>query len=156
MGAAVEAPDPPWSITTEIAYFGILEEYFGKKCGGYLLSEAIKKLFDEGASRVWLHTCSLDHQNSIKKSSKSTPITYINAFDTIRNLLASQPLAKIKNLKAKDFSFNVSGGRCEHCKGQGYVIIEMQFLADIKIDCEICNGSIHNCFLDRSNRRIGS
>ena len=52
---------------SEIAYFGILEEYFGKKCGGYLLSEAIKKLFDQGVSRVWLHTCSLDHENAIKK-----------------------------------------------------------------------------------------
>ena len=51
---------------SEIAYFGILEEYFGKKCGGYLLSEAIKKLFDQGVSRVWLHTCSLDHENAIK------------------------------------------------------------------------------------------
>ena len=51
---------------SEIAYFGILEEYFGKKCGGYLLSEAIKKLFSEGISRVWLHTCSLDHENAIK------------------------------------------------------------------------------------------
>ena len=51
---------------SEIAYFGILEEYFGKKCGGYLLSEAIKKLFEEGTSRVWLHTCSLDHENAIK------------------------------------------------------------------------------------------
>ena len=50
----------------EIAYFGILEEYFGKKCGGYLLSEAIKKLFEQGMSRVWLHTCSLDHKNAIK------------------------------------------------------------------------------------------
>ena len=51
---------------SEIAYFGILEEYFGKKCGGYLLSDAIKKLFEEGISRVWLHTCSLDHENAIK------------------------------------------------------------------------------------------
>ncbi len=51
---------------SEIAYFGILEEYFGKKCGGYLLSEAIKKLFEDGTSRVWLHTCSLDHKNAIK------------------------------------------------------------------------------------------
>ena len=51
---------------SEIAYFGILEEYFGKKCGGYLLSEAIKKLFEQGMSRVWLHTCSLDHKNAIK------------------------------------------------------------------------------------------
>ena len=51
---------------SEIAYFGILEEYFGKKCGGYLLSEAIKNLFELGISRVWLHTCSLDHENAIK------------------------------------------------------------------------------------------
>ena len=50
----------------EIAYFGILEEYFGKKCGGYLLSEAISKLFEEGIKRVWLHTCSLDHDNALK------------------------------------------------------------------------------------------
>ena len=51
---------------SEIAYFGILEEYFGRKCGGYLLSEAINKLFKDGMSRVWLHTCSLDHKNAIK------------------------------------------------------------------------------------------
>ena len=51
---------------SEIAYFGILEEYIGKKCGGYLLSEAINNLFDDGISRVWLHTCSLDHENAIK------------------------------------------------------------------------------------------
>ena len=51
---------------SEIAYFGILEEYFGRKCGGYLLSEAINKLFEDGISRVWLHTCSLDHKNAIK------------------------------------------------------------------------------------------
>ena len=51
---------------TEIAYFGILEEYIGKKCGGYLLTQAIHKLFEEGMTRVWLHTCSLDHENAIK------------------------------------------------------------------------------------------
>ncbi len=51
---------------TEIAYFGILEEYFGKKCGGYLLSEAIANLFEDGINRVWLHTCSLDHKNALK------------------------------------------------------------------------------------------
>ena len=56
----------PEKNETEIAYFGILEEYFGKKCGGYLLSEAIRKLFEDGNSRVWLHTCSLDHENAIK------------------------------------------------------------------------------------------
>ena len=51
---------------SEIAYFGILEEYFGKKCGGFMLSEAINKLFEDGNSRIWLHTCSLDHENAIK------------------------------------------------------------------------------------------
>ena len=51
---------------SEIAYFGILEEYYGKKCGGFMLSEAINKLFEDGNSRVWLHTCSLDHENAIK------------------------------------------------------------------------------------------
>ena len=51
---------------SEIAYFVILEEYFGKKCGGFMLSEAINKLFEDGNSRVWLHTCSLDHENAIK------------------------------------------------------------------------------------------
>jgi len=80
------------------------------------------------------------NQSSIKKSSKSTPITYISAFDKIRNLLASEELAKINNLSAKHFSFNVLGGRCDHCKGQGCVVVEMQFLSDIKLKCEICNG----------------
>ena len=56
----------PVNNNSEIAYFGILEEYFGKKCGGYLLSEAIKRLFEDGISRIWLHTCTLDHENAIK------------------------------------------------------------------------------------------
>ncbi len=79
-------------------------------------------------------------QNSIKKSSKSTPITYVNAFDKIRDLFASETHSKLRDLQAKDFSFNVTGGRCEKCKGQGYIIIEMQFLSDIKMDCDICHG----------------
>ncbi|MAQ31748.1 MAG: excinuclease ABC subunit A [Flavobacteriales bacterium] len=80
-------------------------------------------------------------QNSMKKSSKSTPITYIQAFDSIRNLYGTQKLTKINNLRPKDFSFNVKGGRCENCKGQGEVTIEMQFMSDIKLKCEVCNGS---------------
>ena len=81
----------------------------------------------------------LNH-NSIKKSSKSTPITYIHAFNNIRNLFASQNLSKINNLTAKHFSFNTDGGRCEECKGLGFVNIEMQFLSDIQLKCEVCNG----------------
>ena len=84
------------------------------------------------------------NQNSIKKSSKSTPMTYIGCFDSIRLLFASQKIAKIKNLTSKYFSFNVSGGRCENCKGHGYIIIEMQFLADIQLICEVCNGQRYN------------
>ena len=80
------------------------------------------------------------NQNSIKKSTKSTPITYVNAFDKIRNLFASETHSKLQNLQAKDFSFNVPGGRCEKCKGQGYIIIEMQFLSDIEVECDMCHG----------------
>ena len=80
-------------------------------------------------------------QNSIKKSSKSTAITYINSYDNIRLLFASQQKSKLLQFSAKHFSFNVDGGRCNNCKGQGHVTIEMQFLADIKINCEVCNGT---------------
>tara|TARA_Y100000994_G_scaffold248676_1_gene257180 strand:+ start:6118 stop:8844 length:2727 start_codon:yes stop_codon:yes gene_type:complete len=82
----------------------------------------------------------LDHK-SIKKSSKSTPITYINAFDQIRSLFASQQTAKINNLNTKHFSFNTKDGRCLKCNGQGEINIEMQFLSDIKLKCERCNGT---------------
>ena len=79
-------------------------------------------------------------QKSIKTSSKSNPITYVKAFDNIRILYASQAKSKIQNLKPKDFSFNVKGGRCEACKGQGYTIVEMQFMSDISLICENCDG----------------
>ena len=81
------------------------------------------------------------NQHSIKKSTKSTPLTYINAFDSIRDIFASEKLAKINQLSSKHFSFNVPGGRCENCKGQGYSTIEMQFLADIQLKCDACNGT---------------
>ena len=83
-------------------------------------------------------------QNSIKKSSKSTPITYIKAFNYIREIFAKQPLSRINNLTSKHFSFNITGGRCEHCKGLGYSIVEMQFLADIKLTCKYCSGKRYN------------
>jgi len=79
-------------------------------------------------------------QNPIGRSSRSNPVTYIKAYDDIRQLFASQRLAKIKHLQAKHFSFNVDGGRCEHCKGEGTVTIEMQFMADVHLTCEVCNG----------------
>ena len=80
------------------------------------------------------------NQNSIKKSTKSTPITYVHAFDKIRSLFALERQSKLYDLRPKDFSFNVPGGRCEQCKGQGHIIVEMQFLSDIQLECDACYG----------------
>ena len=75
-------------------------------------------------------------QNPIGRSSRSNPVTYIKAYDDIRNLFASQKLSDIRGYKAKHFSFNVDGGRCETCKGDGEVTIEMQFMADVHLECD--------------------
>lgn len=79
-------------------------------------------------------------QNPIGRSSRSNPVTYVKAYDDIRALYASQKLSKIRNYKAKHFSFNVDGGRCETCKGEGEVTIEMQFMADVHLTCDTCGG----------------
>jgi len=79
-------------------------------------------------------------QNPIGKSSRSNPVTYIKAFDEIRNLYASQTLSKTRGYKTKHFSFNTNGGRCEHCSGEGEITIEMQFMADVHLECEHCKG----------------
>lgn len=79
-------------------------------------------------------------QNPIGRSSRSNPVTYIKAYDDIRILFANQKLSDIRNFKAKHFSFNVDGGRCETCKGEGEVTIEMQFMADVHLECDACNG----------------
>ncbi len=80
------------------------------------------------------------NQNPIGRSSRSNPVTYIKAYDEIRALFTKQKLAKIRGYKAKYFSFNVEGGRCETCKGEGEVTIEMQFMADVHLECETCKG----------------
>ncbi len=79
-------------------------------------------------------------QKSIGRSSRSNPVTYVKAYDAIRNLMAGRPLAKIKGFLPGHFSFNIPGGRCEACKGEGVQTIEMQFLADITLECEVCHG----------------
>jgi excinuclease ABC subunit A len=79
-------------------------------------------------------------QNPIGRSSRSNPVTYIKAYDDIRNLFANQKLSDIRGYQAKHFSFNVDGGRCETCKGEGEVTIEMQFMADVHLECDTCNG----------------
>jgi excinuclease ABC subunit A len=80
-------------------------------------------------------------QNPIGKSSRSNPVTYIKAYDQIRDLYASQAISRSRGYKAQHFSFNVDGGRCENCEGEGEVTIEMQFMADIHLPCEECKGS---------------
>jgi excinuclease ABC subunit A len=79
-------------------------------------------------------------QNPLGRSSRSNPVTYVKAYDGIRELFARQQLSKLRGYQLKDFSFNVEGGRCETCKGEGEVIVEMQFLADVHLKCEECNG----------------
>ena len=79
-------------------------------------------------------------QNPIGKSTRSNPATYLKAYDAIRTLFAAQPLAKQMGFTSQYFSFNTEGGRCEECKGAGYVTIEMQFMADLTLTCEACHG----------------
>ncbi|RYD76959.1 MAG: excinuclease ABC subunit A [Sphingobacteriales bacterium] len=80
-------------------------------------------------------------QDPIGKSSRSNPVTYLKAFDPIRELFSKQPLAKSRGFTPAYFSFNVEGGRCEVCKGEGNITIEMQFMADVEVICENCNGA---------------
>jgi excinuclease ABC subunit A len=79
-------------------------------------------------------------QNPIGKSSRSNPVTYVKAYDEIRSLYADQPLGKTRGYKPAQFSFNVDGGRCEVCEGEGEVVVEMQFMADVHLPCESCKG----------------
>lgn len=79
-------------------------------------------------------------QNPIGKSTRSNPATYVRAYDAIRQLFAEQPLSKQMGFTAQYFSFNADGGRCEECKGVGTITIEMQFMADLELECEVCHG----------------
>lgn len=79
-------------------------------------------------------------QNPIGRSSRSNPVTYIKAYDDIRDLFSKQKLSKLRGYQSKHFSFNVDGGRCDTCKGEGEVTIEMQFMADVHLECETCHG----------------
>jgi len=79
-------------------------------------------------------------QNPIGRSSRSNPVTYVKAYDEIRRLMAEQPLAQQMGFTAAYFSFNTDGGRCEECKGEGLVKVEMQFMADLVLECESCHG----------------
>ena len=116
-----------------------------------ILYPALKKHLEMVGERPGIHKAlkgdlnAIQHvemvdQNPIGKSSRSNPVTYLKAYDDIRNLFASEELARIRGYKAKHFSFNTDGGRCDTCKGEGEVTIEMQFMADVHLPCEACNG----------------
>jgi excinuclease ABC subunit A len=116
-----------------------------------ILYPALQKIKGAPADKVGLHkTISGDidtinliemiDQNPIGKSSRSNPITYIKAYDSIRDLYSKQGLAKMRGFLPKHFSFNVDGGRCDTCKGEGETVVEMQFLADVHLTCESCGG----------------
>jgi excinuclease ABC subunit A len=87
-----------------------------------------------------IHHIEFVDQNPIGRSSRSNPVTYIKAYDDIRKLYADQKLSTLRGYKTKHFSFNVDGGRCDLCKGEGEVTIEMQFMADVHLECEACKG----------------
>ncbi len=116
----------------------ILYPAIQKKLTGY--SDKIGQFSALGGRYENLKNVEFINQNPIGRSSRSNPVTYIKAYDDIRALFASQKLSKIRNFKSKHFSFNVEGGRCETCKGEGEVTIEMQFMADVHLLCETCKG----------------
>jgi excinuclease ABC subunit A len=121
------------TLVKKILYPALLREIggYGEKPGQFT---ALEGAFDSVKNIEFID------QNPIGRSSRSNPVTYIKAYDDIRNLYASQKLSDIRGYKAKHFSFNVDGGRCEICKGEGEVTIEMQFMADVHLECDTCNG----------------
>ncbi|WP_295769606.1 excinuclease ABC subunit UvrA [uncultured Mucilaginibacter sp.] len=109
----------------------VLGNYSGEQTGAY---DGIEGDYSK------IEAVEMVDQNPIGRSSRSNPVTYVKAWDEIRNLYAAQPAAKAGGLKPSAFSFNVEGGRCDVCQGEGEVKIEMQFMADIFLPCEACNG----------------
>ena len=116
-----------------------------------ILYRAMKRRLDEPADRPGefqtlggepdlVQAVEFVDQNPIGKSSRSNPVTYVKAYDEIRRLMAEQPLARQMDMKAGFFSFNADGGRCEECKGEGTVKVEMQFMADLVLECDTCHG----------------
>jgi excinuclease ABC subunit A len=116
-----------------------------------ILYPALKKIKGEFADKVglskglsgdvdFISQVEMIDQNPIGKSSRSNPVTYIKAYDEIRELFSKQPLSKIRGYQPKHFSFNVDGGRCDACKGEGEQVVEMQFLADVHLVCDVCHG----------------
>lgn len=111
-----------------------------QKALGLVPSEKPGAFVSLGGNIEAISAVELVDQNPIGKSSRSNPVTYIKAYDIIRNLFASLPLSKQRGYKSGYFSFNIDGGRCDACKGEGVRVVEMQFLADVHLTCEVCGG----------------
>lgn len=121
------------TLVKKILYPALQREkgIFNDKPGQF---DSIKAPFEE------INSIEFIDQNPIGRSSRSNPVTYIKAYDEIRSLFAKQTLSKNRGYGAKHFSFNVDGGRCDHCKGDGTITVEMQFMADVVLECEHCKG----------------
>ncbi|WP_228237386.1 excinuclease ABC subunit UvrA [Allomuricauda sp. M10] len=121
------------TLVKKILYPSILKEVggYGEKAGQFTSMEG---------KYVHIKHVEFVDQNPIGRSSRSNPVTYIKAYDDIRSLFANQKLSKLRGYQAKHFSFNVDGGRCEKCKGEGEITVEMQFMADVHLECDVCNG----------------
>ena len=121
------------TLVRNILYRSLMR-HFGNVCEAPGQCEAV-----EGALKQLAQVEFID-QNPIGKSSRSNPVTYLKVYDDIRHLFAQQPLAKQLGFGAGHFSFNADGGRCEECKGEGTITVSMQFMADLKLECEACHG----------------
>ena len=121
------------TLVRNILYRSLMR-HFGNNCDAPGQCEAV-----DGALKM-LRGVEFIDQNPIGKSSRSNPVTYLKVYDEIRHLFAQQPLAKQMGFGAGHFSFNSDGGRCDECKGEGTITVSMQFMADLKLECEACHG----------------
>lgn len=121
------------SLICDVLYTALERHYKGK-------GEQIVQYSSLGGDLSLIKEIEMVDQNPIGRSSRSNPVTYIKAYDEIRKLFADQPLAKQMHFTPAYFSFNVEGGRCEECAGEGKILVEMQFMADVLLECEVCKG----------------
>jgi excinuclease ABC subunit A len=128
------------TIVHQVLYRALMQS-LGQGDDGQADRKEASHLYRELAGSQYLNDVVLVDQSPIGRTPRSNPVTYIKAFDVIRELFAAQPDARRKNFTAGSFSFNVPGGRCDVCEGDGTVTVEMQFLADVELPCEECNGT---------------
>ncbi|MDR3058456.1 MAG: excinuclease ABC subunit UvrA [Prevotella sp.] len=121
------------SLVTDVFYTALERHYKGK-------GDQIVQYNSIAGDLNLIKEIEMVDQNPIGRSSRSNPVTYIKAYDEIRKLFAEQPLAKQMHFTPAYFSFNVEGGRCEECAGEGKILVEMQFMADVLLECEVCKG----------------